>query len=360
MSYSHLNAGWLKKIQTVFDPLVRTSEIDLWADTRIQPGAAWRLEIATALACSKVALLLVTPEFLASSFILENELPTLLEAAENDGLVILWIAVSASLYAETELVRFQAVNDPSRPLDSLPPSKVRQELVRMAGAVRQALDHSGRTNRQDASANLGAHTVDSVSITLSSVAIASLDALKVPKSQLLELLNAELVSHPILTHINYECIPRPLSSGLFVLLTKRGASLIVESVGAHVLAHTKVELWSDLCRAYLEAYKLPFRSDHQVLMQETEFRRTLLVMGLLLESLTKYIYHSKLFDDHEAYPNLHRLKQVAEQNFITAEGLYARYLDSQNNEILLGQVALALDVITSSIHKVVIEYAVKA
>lgn len=302
----------------------------------------------------------MSPDYLASPFIAENELPPLLDSAKSRGLVIFWISVSASLYKETPLVHFQAANDPSRPLDSLPRYKVRQELVRIAELVVRALTPSSNQVAAGPRTRPMSDTRNEISIVLSSVAEASLGTLRLSRSQLMELLHAELASHKILTRIDYECIPRPLSSGVFVLLTKRDSTIVVESVGAHFLPHRKVELWSQLCRAYLDAYKLPFRSDHTVLMQRAEFRRTLRVMGALLEALTKYIYHSKLFDDPRAYPNLHKLKRTAEENYVVAEDLYNRYLDSKSDEVILGRVALALDLITSAVHKVAIEYNIKS
>lgn len=140
ISYSHKDKKWLEKLSVVFDPLVRQGRMHLWSDAQIQPGDEWRQKIQTALARAKIAVLLVSPDFLASDFIAKYELPPLLKAAEQGGLTILWIAVRTCLHTKTDIAKYQAVNDPSKPLARLKPEQVDDELVRICEHIERAME----------------------------------------------------------------------------------------------------------------------------------------------------------------------------------------------------------------------------
>jgi len=129
ISYSHRDAVWLDRLKIMSAPLVWSRKLEIWDDEQIRPGERWRASIESAVWRSRVAVLLVSANFLASEFITQHELPLLLWTAAEQRLAILWMLLSACLYEETDLPGYQAAHDISKPLDSLTVSK-RNEVLR--------------------------------------------------------------------------------------------------------------------------------------------------------------------------------------------------------------------------------------
>lgn len=115
VSYSHADREWLRRFSLHIAVLERQGVVDLWSDERIDAGAPWQEEIESALTAAKVAVLLVSPDFLASEFIWKNEMPRIVAHAAKGMRILPLIARPCAWKLEKDLVRLQA-----RPLDALP------------------------------------------------------------------------------------------------------------------------------------------------------------------------------------------------------------------------------------------------
>ena len=128
VSYSHRDRRWRDRLAVHLKPLERAGVFKRWDDTELEAGDVWADHIEQAIASARVAILLVSADFLASDFINARELPPLLEAAERDEARLMAIILSESLYADTPaLAKFQSVNPPSDPVDRM--KKADQESV---------------------------------------------------------------------------------------------------------------------------------------------------------------------------------------------------------------------------------------
>ena len=141
ISYSHKDRKLLERLQVHLKPLERSGRIERWDDTKIKTGANWRSEIEQAIARAKVAVLLISADFLASDFIHSNELPPLLEAAQNEGAIILPVIIKPSRFTTTpSLSKFQAFNDPQKPFSGMTPTIREECFVQLTSQIENALN----------------------------------------------------------------------------------------------------------------------------------------------------------------------------------------------------------------------------
>lgn len=147
VSYSHEDRAWRERLQVHLSPLARANPRVVWDDTQIAPGETWKKEIEGAMASAKVAILLVSADFLASEFIMDSELPRLLAAAANEGAVILPVIVSPCRFRETNTLEpFQAVNSTENPLCAMNHFEREDTFYRVSIAVEAALKSAKRAH----------------------------------------------------------------------------------------------------------------------------------------------------------------------------------------------------------------------
>lgn len=135
ISYSHKDTKHLDRLHVFLAPYERDRLLEFWDDTKIDPGTIWREQIEIAIESAKVAILLVSADFLASKFIAEKELPRLLAAAKQEGATILPVILSPCGFDESTLSQFQALNPPTKPLSKMNRNDKDETWLRVARVV---------------------------------------------------------------------------------------------------------------------------------------------------------------------------------------------------------------------------------
>lgn len=102
----------------------------------ISPGSKWGEDIEKAVKSARIAILVISQDFLASDFIVENELPHLLQSAQKGGTKIIQLIVRPSTFEScTDLAQFQTLNDPKRPLSGLQQVEQEKIFVKLADTI---------------------------------------------------------------------------------------------------------------------------------------------------------------------------------------------------------------------------------
>jgi hypothetical protein len=136
ISYSHEDISYLKRLSVHLRPFEKNELIDLWVDTKIKVGEKWKEKIKQALDKAALAILLISADFLASDFIVDNELPPLLQAAEEKGKLILPVILKPCRFTRDEnLSKFQAINDPKIPLSRMDENDREEVYVKIADYI---------------------------------------------------------------------------------------------------------------------------------------------------------------------------------------------------------------------------------
>ena len=111
VSYSRKDADWLNSFEVMLTP--RKRELELWSDQREVIGEQWRPQLEQAIDRSRAALLLVSPDFRASEFIMNEELPALIK----HGATLFYVLVRPCLWKRIPVLeQVQWAHDPKHAL----------------------------------------------------------------------------------------------------------------------------------------------------------------------------------------------------------------------------------------------------
>ena len=156
ISYAHADnqsddpaKRWLDRLKVHLKPLEFDEIIEVASDTDIGLGDRWHDQIQRDLKWAGAAVLLVSPAFLASSYIRNSELPLLLRRAQEEGLKIIPILLRPCLFSETQfnypdpksgpesftLASLQAAGSPGKALNQMEEGEQDEVLLSVARAL---------------------------------------------------------------------------------------------------------------------------------------------------------------------------------------------------------------------------------
>jgi Subtilase family/TIR domain len=140
VSYSHQDTKWKNRLLTHLNVLKEQGLLTLWEDSRIQAGADWFLEIQRAMNLASIALFLVSPDSLTSTFILRQEIVRLIERRNHEGMLVFPLLVRPVDYeAVPWLNAMQIRTFEGRALSELSRNKVDRLLANFASELRSRL-----------------------------------------------------------------------------------------------------------------------------------------------------------------------------------------------------------------------------
>lgn len=94
ISYSHKDEAWKDKLLPHLNALVQAGvAMEVWHDRRIDGGDKWYPEITDAMDKAAAAILLISADFLASRFCVQEEVPALIRRREEAGMLLIPVLV---------------------------------------------------------------------------------------------------------------------------------------------------------------------------------------------------------------------------------------------------------------------------
>jgi tetratricopeptide (TPR) repeat protein len=109
VSYSHCDHEWKDRLVHHLQIFEREERLDVWNDDKISAGANWLTEIEIAIARARIAILLISVDFLRSPFIRYKEFLALLARHRDKGLHIFPIIVRSCAWDQVaEIASIQA------------------------------------------------------------------------------------------------------------------------------------------------------------------------------------------------------------------------------------------------------------
>jgi hypothetical protein len=140
LSYSHKDTPWMERVASHLQVLVDSESLRIWDDRSIKPGQDWLPEIEKALEAARVAVLLVSIEFINSPFVRNAEIPRLLARRKAQGLRVVPLLIRPCAWQKVPwLAALQILPRGARPLSDMEPNEYEAVLADLVEEVSSGL-----------------------------------------------------------------------------------------------------------------------------------------------------------------------------------------------------------------------------
>jgi len=136
------NKRWLDRLLVHITPLNLHEKVSIWSVQEMAISKTWLQEI-------QVAVLLISPEFLASKYICNNEFPVIIKSVSERGAMILPIILRSCLLHKTSLKFLHDVNILNKPLNSIAEHEQDQVFLSVAERMLEIVDYQNQINDRE-------------------------------------------------------------------------------------------------------------------------------------------------------------------------------------------------------------------
>lgn len=119
ISYSSKNSDFIKRFVTHLEILKSSGLIDPWYDRMIESGTKWDDTIAAEMRNSDVIIFLLSPDFLATEYIMKTEVPMAIEQMKNEISKFFFIELQSCGWKRTEIAKYQQTDDSGETLKDI-------------------------------------------------------------------------------------------------------------------------------------------------------------------------------------------------------------------------------------------------
>jgi len=120
ISYSHADECHCKRLQVALQSLVQLNDVEVWCDQRMTPGTTITPDIQANLHASQIVILLVSPDFLASSYCMGVEVKTAMKLQESNTSTVVPVILRHCNWGDAPFASLLALPKDGRPVTAWP------------------------------------------------------------------------------------------------------------------------------------------------------------------------------------------------------------------------------------------------